>query len=78
MNGYDHPFSALTLPGQGELRNKDLEFALRQACSNWRICAFVEQLAPARAVVFSPIHANSGRTKKTELAFRRKVAMSEG
>jgi len=29
MNLYDHRFSALTLPGQGELRKKELEFALR-------------------------------------------------
>jgi len=29
MNVYDHRFSALTLPGQGKLRNKEPEFALR-------------------------------------------------
>jgi len=29
MNVYDHGFSALTLPGQGELWNKAPEFALR-------------------------------------------------
>jgi len=31
MNVYERRFSALTLPGQGELRNKEIEFALRQA-----------------------------------------------
>jgi len=31
MNVYEHRFSALTLPGQGQLRNKEPEFALRQA-----------------------------------------------
>ncbi len=29
MNVYEHRFSALTLPGQGQLRNKEPEFALR-------------------------------------------------
>jgi len=29
MNVYEHRLSAWTLPGQGELRNKELEFALR-------------------------------------------------
>ncbi len=31
MNVYEHCFSASTLPGQAELRNKEPEFALRQA-----------------------------------------------
>ena len=31
MNVYDHPISALTLLGQGDLRNNAIEFALRQA-----------------------------------------------
>jgi len=62
MNVYDHRFSALIWPGQGELWNKEAEYALRQACSSWRICSFVKQLALARPVVSSPIQANSGRT----------------
>jgi len=47
MNVYDHRFSALNLPGRGELYNKELKFALRQARSKWRICSFVEQFALA-------------------------------
>ncbi len=61
MNVYDHRFSALTLPGQGELWNKEPKSALRQACSNLRICSFVEQLALAKAVVFSTIQASFRR-----------------
>jgi len=33
MNFYDHRFSALTLPSQGELRNKEPKVALRYALS---------------------------------------------
>ena len=29
MNVYEHRFAGLTLPGHGELRNKEFEYALR-------------------------------------------------
>jgi len=79
MNVYEHRFSASTLPGQGELWNKEHEFALRQALCARRAAGckdapFAEQLALARPGVFSAIQANSGRTEKEAVHYKGRLS----